>query len=183
MSSSIWKRLASSKAYREAFVGSQAKRTIPFQVRALRQQRGWSQAELAERAAVTQGVISRVEDPDYGNLTLNTIVRVAAGFDCAFVGRFIPFSELVHWYDTLSEGSIRVPSFADDRQPVGSRPLYALDTSTVVSIIASTRWQRPLRAFAVEKTRASFVSSGATYRSYAANDNGDTSEAPRLAYS
>lgn len=101
--------------YREAFVASQLKRGIPFQARALRKQRGWSQAELADRSQLTQGAVSRALDPDYGNLTLNTILRIAAGFDVAFIGKFVPFSELAHWYANQSEESVQVPSFDQDQ--------------------------------------------------------------------
>jgi transcriptional regulator with XRE-family HTH domain len=107
-------KLASGKQYREAFVSSQLKRGIPFQVRALRKQRDWSQERLAQEATLTQGVISRAEDPDYGNLTLNTLLRIAAGFDVAFVGKFVPFSELGRWFLNQSETTVQVPSFDDD---------------------------------------------------------------------
>jgi len=110
----LWKKLTKKK-YREAFVSSQLKRGIPFQIRTLRNQRGWSQADLAERAGITQGVISRTEDPDYGSLTFNTILRIAAGFDVAFIGRFVPFSELGKWFVDLSEESVRVPSFTEEK--------------------------------------------------------------------
>lgn len=113
--SSLWNKLARSKKYREAFVAAQVKRGIPFQIRTLRKQReGWSQEVLAHKAELTQGVISRAEDPDYGNLTLNTILRIAAGFDVAFIGRFLPFSELAKWFVGLSEQSVQVPSFDED---------------------------------------------------------------------
>ena len=111
--SDLWKKLAKKK-YREAFVSSQLKRGIPFQIRGLRNQRGWSQADLAKTSDLTQGVISRAEDPDYGNLTFNTILRIAAGFDVAFIGKFIPFSELGGWFMNLSEESVQVASFIDE---------------------------------------------------------------------
>ncbi len=59
--------------------------------------------ELATRAKIAQGVVSRAADPEYGNLTLNTIIRIAAGFDIAFLGKFVPFSELDRWFENLSE--------------------------------------------------------------------------------
>jgi transcriptional regulator with XRE-family HTH domain len=88
---------------------------IPLQVRVLRKQRDWTQAHLAGESKLTQGVISRAEDPEYGNLTVNTLVRIGAGFDCAFVGRFVPFSELGRWYVALeNEKALEVPTFGDD---------------------------------------------------------------------
>jgi transcriptional regulator with XRE-family HTH domain len=73
-----------------------------------------SQEELAEKANLTQGVISRAEDSDYGNLATNTILKVADGLDCAFVGRFVPFSELDDWFLNLSEDAVKVPSFDEE---------------------------------------------------------------------
>lgn len=105
----------SNKPYRDAFVSSVAKRIIPAQIRILRRQRKWSQAQLAKESSLTQGVVSRAEDPDYGNLTVNTLLRLAAGFDCAYVGRFVPFRDLEQWYSLLSsEGQLEVPPFAED---------------------------------------------------------------------
>lgn len=115
--SSLWAKFTKSRAYRRAFVASHLKRSIPFQITAMRKERGWSQEKLAVAADLTQGVISRAEDPNYGNLTFNTILQVAAGFDVAFVGRFIPFSELVTRVESLSEESVQVPTFAKDAEP------------------------------------------------------------------
>ena len=56
---------------------------------------------LAERSGLTQGAISRAL-----NLTVNlvnTIIRIASGFDVAFVGRFVPFSELIDAHEDTEE--------------------------------------------------------------------------------
>ena len=114
--SELWKKL-SKKEYRDAFVGSQIKRLIPLQIRALRKQRDWTQADLAKYANLNQGSISRAEDPDYGNLTINNLLQVAKGFDVALAVRFVPFRELGRWFSDLSEERLGVPSFADDEEP------------------------------------------------------------------
>lgn len=108
-----WQKLR-NKTYREHFVDSQVKRAIPFQIRSIMKARGLSQEQLASLAGLTQGVVSRAASPKYGNLTLNTIVRIAAGFDVAFIGRFVPFSELVRYYDELSENMGEVPTFEQE---------------------------------------------------------------------
>jgi len=87
---------------------------LPTQIRVMLMDRGWSQADLAERAGLKQGVISRAANPDYGNLTINTILKIASGFDVAYVGRFVPFSDLARWYTDLSESALSVPEFACD---------------------------------------------------------------------
>ncbi len=110
----VWGKLRANKEYRSAFATAQFKRLVPFQIRALRKNRRMSQEELAEKANLTQGVISRAEDSDYGNLTSNTILKIAEGFDCAFVGRFVPFSELDDRFLNLSEDAVQVPSFDEE---------------------------------------------------------------------
>jgi transcriptional regulator with XRE-family HTH domain len=91
--------------------------------------RGLSQQELARRANLSQGVVSRAVDPSYGNLTLNTIIRIAAGFDVAFIGRFVPFSELARWYSDLPEKTWDIPSFeqeeADSEGRFGQRQSHS----------------------------------------------------------
>lgn len=116
----LWRKLSGSKKYREEFVGAFLKRAIPLQIRILRKQHNWSQERLALQSSLTQGVISRAEDPNYGNLTFNTVIRIAAGFDCAFVGKFVPFSELAHFSEELSEDVLFVPSFSDEMATWGS---------------------------------------------------------------
>jgi transcriptional regulator with XRE-family HTH domain len=101
--SSIWRQLAASKEFREEFNALQLKRGVSFQIRALLNKRGWTQARLAEESKLTQGVVSRAQDANYGNLTINTINRLANGFDVAFIGEFVPFSELIEWFENLSE--------------------------------------------------------------------------------
>jgi transcriptional regulator with XRE-family HTH domain len=102
----------------------QLKRGVAFQIRALLKKRGWTQGKLAENAKLTQGVISRAQDPNYGNLTVNTINRVAAGFDVAFIGLFVPFGTLVEWFENLSEELGEVESFeAEYRQVVQGKRL------------------------------------------------------------
>ena len=134
--SSLREKLSRSKKYRESFAASVVKRMIPLQIRVLRKQRDWSQARLATESKLTQGVISRAEDPDYGNLTVNTLVRVGAGFDCAFIGRFVPFSELARWYANLAnEKALEVPSFDDE--PALAEPWKPKETSAAPTTVGT----------------------------------------------
>jgi transcriptional regulator with XRE-family HTH domain len=107
-------KLASSKEYRDAFVSAFLKRYIPFQIRTIRKNRDISQQQLAKASKVTQGVISRAEDSDYGNLTLNTVLRIAAGYDLAFIGKFVRFSEFLKVAENMSEQEFDLPSFLEE---------------------------------------------------------------------
>jgi transcriptional regulator with XRE-family HTH domain len=127
--SKLWIKLR-NRAYRNAFVAAQLKRGIPFQLRVMRKKLGLSQADVARLAGVSQGVISRAEDSDYGNLTFNNVLRIAAGLDVAFVGRLVPFSDLARWFDNLSEESVQVSTFDEEDQR-----LEGLGTTVDVHIV------------------------------------------------
>ena len=107
-------KLSSSKEYREKFVAAFLKRSIPFQVRTIRKKRNLTQPDLAKLSKITQGVISRVEDPDNGNLTLNTVLNIAAGYDLAFIGKFVTFSQFLREVEELSEESMNLPCFEEE---------------------------------------------------------------------
>jgi len=104
-----------NKEYRDAFVSAHIDTGIPFQVRALREHRGFTQKELAERAGMKQERISAIENPNYKNaFTLSTLKRLASAFDIALIVRFAPISQLVDWELKLSPESLRAVSFNED---------------------------------------------------------------------
>ncbi len=122
------------KVRRELFVAGQIKTGIPFQIRALRDKNGWTQAELGERLGMTQTNISRLESPGYGKLNITTLQRLAAAFDVALVVRFVPFSRLINWIDNLSPADMAPQSFTeelDSLERVASATSVAIRTGTI----------------------------------------------------
>ncbi len=102
------------KECRDLFVAEEIDTGLPFQIRALRKDRGWSQRELAERVGMTQEGVSRLENLNYGRFTLATLKRLASVFDVALVVRFEPFSRLVDWTANLSPEDLAVPDYEHD---------------------------------------------------------------------
>lgn len=116
----LWKKLGSSKEYREALVTAFTRRALSFQISTLMKQKGLSQGELAQRTGLTAAVVSRALNPEYSILTLSTIFKVAAGLDVAFVGRFVPFSEFATWYSAISEETVSAAGFEEEKHQKGA---------------------------------------------------------------
>jgi transcriptional regulator with XRE-family HTH domain len=126
------------KAYRDAYVEEHVKTSLPFQIRTMREQpeRNWSQAELGSRAGMRQNAISRLEKADYGNLNVNTLLRLASAFDVALLIKFVPFRKLMEEFSDLSTQALEVPSF-DFELPV----LEDFAESVVTTVTTTTRTQ------------------------------------------
>lgn len=116
MKLSAMKNKLKSKKYREAFVREHITQGIAFQIRATREERGWSQNELGAKAEMKQVLISRYEDPDYGKYTLRTLMKLANAFDVALVVRFAPFDQLAGWVSEMTSADLAVPRFDQDEQ-------------------------------------------------------------------
>jgi transcriptional regulator with XRE-family HTH domain len=103
------------KAYRALFVETQIETLIPFQIRTMRNRKGWTQKQLADRAGMAQGRISLLESVNYeGAVNVKTLVKLAEAFDVGLVVRFAPFSEVAEWSTRLSREHHLVPDFADE---------------------------------------------------------------------
>lgn len=110
----IAQSVATDKAYSEAFVEAEIATTVPFQIRAMRREREWTQAELAERTDQQQKTISDFENPDIGPRSIASLRKIAAAFDVGLIVRFAPFSEMVDWSGGMTKANHFVPSREKD---------------------------------------------------------------------
>jgi transcriptional regulator with XRE-family HTH domain len=102
------------KEYRRTYSQSFQNAWIASQIKALREQRGMTQGELAKRAGMHQARISVLEDVNYESWNVGTLRRLANAFDVDLHVQFVPFSKTVFDADTFSAESLRVPAFKDD---------------------------------------------------------------------
>ncbi len=84
-----------SKAYRDAYLEAQVHSWISHQFRALRKSMGLTQKEMAEKIGKPQSVISRLENDEYGKVSVQTLLDVAQAVDVALLVQFVSYPDFL----------------------------------------------------------------------------------------
>jgi transcriptional regulator with XRE-family HTH domain len=111
----ISKRFAdelAEKNMREAYLSAQTRTKLTNQIRAIRNQRGWSQGEFAKKLGKPQSNVSRIENREYGSFTLSTLFTLANTFDCGLIVEFVPYDDFLRRTHDLSLSHLEVPYFS-----------------------------------------------------------------------
>lgn len=87
---------------------------VALQIKTLRQQRDWTQKELAEAADMKQSRISAMEKIDYSSWSIRTLKRLARAFDLRLRVTFESFESLLEDYTHLGRADLERPSFDED---------------------------------------------------------------------
>jgi len=124
--------------YRHAFVSANIDQGIAFQIRVMREKRGWDQKELARRLGIkSQSAVARLEDPSYGKISLSTLKKLAKAFDVAALVKLVPYSRLLMESATISEDSMDAMSFSEEL-PQLERSVNILAKAKIFQGTAST---------------------------------------------
>lgn len=127
------------KSYRNAYMAEHVRRGIAYQIRALREQRGWNQAVFSKELDKPQSVVSRLEDPSYGKVTVQTLLEVANVCDVALQVRFVAYSSFLKNSRDVSSESMKVPSFnAELQEPalISAQRFTVYSTSSLLTTAA-----------------------------------------------
>jgi transcriptional regulator with XRE-family HTH domain len=100
--------LGKSKSYRDAYLTGHVRAGIAYQIQALREQGGLSQNAFAKKVGTTQSVISRLENPDYGKVTVQTLLQVAVALNIALFIRFCSYLDFLAAIDDVSPSALYV---------------------------------------------------------------------------
>ena len=101
--------------YRAEFVAERVRSSMALQIRALREQRNkMSQKQLGDAIGMAQTWVSRLENPDYGKMSVATLLRLAAAFDTDLEIKFRPFSRTINALPHQTDDYFVVPSFNDE---------------------------------------------------------------------
>ena len=67
-----------------------------------------------------QSVISRMEDPDYGKLSVQTLLDIAGAYDVALIVKFTTFRDFIWQTRDVSPATLKISSF--DETTLRSEP-------------------------------------------------------------
>jgi transcriptional regulator with XRE-family HTH domain len=114
--------------YRHSYIDAFLNTSIAAQIRALREKRGWSQKELAEKIGTKQSGVSALENVNYSRWSINTLRRLARAFDVALTVKFESFGEAIDEITQFSkETTLLIPSFDEDSRV--SQPIETAGSS------------------------------------------------------
>lgn len=124
------RELLASEEFRYGYAESHLDAALASQIKALREQRGMTQAELAEAIGTKQSGVSRCENVNHSSWKTDTLWRLAKAFGVRLKISFEDFGSLLDEVDRFSRASLERPVPSDDRRL--TRPLST--EGNVVSI-------------------------------------------------
>lgn len=107
-------RMKKSPTARDAYVQAEIATALAHQIRTIRIQRDWTQLELAQKMGTTQAVVSRLEDPSYGRLSIKTLLTLARVFDTGLRVQFVSLVTMLHETFKPKASMREVPSFEEE---------------------------------------------------------------------
>lgn len=104
---------------------------VATQIKVLREQAGWTQAQLAEKAGMKQERISVLEDVNYSSWTANVLKRLATAFDVRLSIKFESFGSFLPEFEKFGREALIRPSFEND-------PAFQENQSKAVSAVVAS---------------------------------------------
>ena len=101
--------------YRHEFVKERVRSSVALQIRALRMQRdNMTQKQLGNAIGMAQTWVSRLENPEYGKMSVATLLRLAEAIDTRLENESRPFSRTVDALSKQGSANYEVPSFEEE---------------------------------------------------------------------
>lgn len=115
------------KEFRDGYLEGHVKMFIAEQIKCLRGDK--SQKEFAKELGTTQSVVSRLENPEYGKVTIQTLLEIASKLDIALLVRFASYPEFLEVTSDFSENAFKPKPFNKKDIELMTRSIEA-ETST-----------------------------------------------------
>jgi transcriptional regulator with XRE-family HTH domain len=95
------------KDYRDGYMQGRVRAGIAYQIQALRRKFGVSQTEFAAKLQKPQSVISRLENTEYGKVTVQTLLDVASSLDVALLVQFVSYPDFLQRTADMSDKALQ----------------------------------------------------------------------------
>lgn len=102
------------KEYAHAYIEDFSNMAIAAQIKSLREQRGWTQKELADISNMKQERICALEDVDYDAWTIKTLRKLSKAFDLTIKFSFEKFSDGILDISKINNESLKRTSRQED---------------------------------------------------------------------
>lgn len=106
-------RKLGNDAYRASYLATRLKTFLASQIRSLRGEA--SQAEFGKKLGKPQSVVSRLENPDYGNLSVQTLLEVADKLKLALIIQFIDWPTFLRFTEETTPASMTPAAFDQEK--------------------------------------------------------------------
>ena len=112
--SHLKKSFKDDKDYRHGYADEFLNAYIATQIKVLREQRGWNQKELADRAGMMQPRISVMENVNYSSWSIKVLRKIAEAFDLTLRVSFEEFGTRTDDIEKFGIERLERRSFEDD---------------------------------------------------------------------
>jgi transcriptional regulator with XRE-family HTH domain len=95
------------KKYRDGYLQSRVRGYIAYQIQALREKLDLTQEAFATLTGKKQSAISRLEDTEYGRVSVQTLLDIACAAGVALVVKFVSYPEFLDQTRQMSTTSLQ----------------------------------------------------------------------------
>jgi transcriptional regulator with XRE-family HTH domain len=101
------------KDYRDSYLQTQVRGGIAYQVRALREKSGLNQTDFANKIGKKQSVVSRLENTEYGRVSVQTLLDIACALDVALLVKFVAYPDFLGQTEDMSSRGLMVATIQE----------------------------------------------------------------------
>jgi len=103
------------KDYRDGYMQTQVRAGIAYQFQALRKKFDLNQNEMAERIGKPQSTVSRLENVEYGRVSVQTLLDIASSLDVALIVQFASYPDFLRRTEDMTESSLQVDTVYESK--------------------------------------------------------------------
>lgn len=129
-----------NKKLRDSYISGRVRTSIALQIRELREKQELTQTDFAKKIGKPQSVVSRLEDTEYGRVTLKTLLDIAGTLNISVVVKFVSFDEFLRQHGDISPAALAVETFDETVFRLKNEEVQPtrLDVSATQITVAST---------------------------------------------